>query len=506
MERIVHNLQQGTDEWNQFRLDHHGASEAAAMLGISKKTKRNELLRIKHTGIAKEFSDWVQKNILDHGHEVEEMARPIAEKIIGEELYPATYSYGRLSASCDGLTMLGDTAFEHKQWAADLAGSVRNGVLPEDHQPQCQQIMHVTGASRVMFMVSDGTDQNCVWMWVYPDSGWVSRIVAGWKQFDSDLANYAPQETTPVAVAAPISDLPALSIQIAGNVLASNLSEWRSVVTQRIEAINTDLQTDQDFADADSMTKFLADGEKNIGLVKKAAQAQAEPIDTLFRALDDISETMRQKRLELEKLVKARKDSIRNEILDEGQKSLAEHIAALNNRLARVMMPAVAADFAGAMKGKKTVESLRNAVSTTLANAKIAADEIAAKIETNLGVLDQHNDHAFLFSDLPTLVLKATDDLMNTIKIRISEHDAEQARRREAAEKIVAEQKPIEAVQPAHPAPEQAKQTVQPTMTPADAPDLAKDIIGMIASMDEAELKLVAHYCERVISQRKEAA
>ena len=33
------------------------------------------------------------------------MARPIAEEIIGEELFLATYSFGRLSASCDGLTM-----------------------------------------------------------------------------------------------------------------------------------------------------------------------------------------------------------------------------------------------------------------------------------------------------------------------------------------------------------------------------------------------------------------
>jgi predicted phage-related endonuclease len=82
------------DEWAQFRLTKFGASEAAAMLGISTKAKRTELLHMKHTGTPKEFSDWVQKNILDYGHEVEALARPIIEELIGEDLYPVTCSTG----------------------------------------------------------------------------------------------------------------------------------------------------------------------------------------------------------------------------------------------------------------------------------------------------------------------------------------------------------------------------------------------------------------------------
>ena len=150
----IHELVQGSPEWQAFRLTHHGASEAAAMLGLSKKTTRSELLRIKHTGTPKEFSDWVQVNILDYGHQVEALARPLVEEIIGDDLYPVTCSNedegGNLSASCDGLTMLYDTAFEHKQWNEALAASVRAGILPEEHMPQCQQIMLVTGAARLI--------------------------------------------------------------------------------------------------------------------------------------------------------------------------------------------------------------------------------------------------------------------------------------------------------------------------------------------------------------------
>ncbi len=75
-ERITHDLVQGSDAWIEFRMSHHGASEAAAMLGISPKVKRNELLHMKHTAMPKEFSDWVQEHILDHGHAVESLARP----------------------------------------------------------------------------------------------------------------------------------------------------------------------------------------------------------------------------------------------------------------------------------------------------------------------------------------------------------------------------------------------------------------------------------------------
>ena len=67
----THNLVQGSKEWDEFRTKHFGASEAAAMLGLSRQLSRNDLLLYKKTGKSKEYSDWVQENILDYGHEVE---------------------------------------------------------------------------------------------------------------------------------------------------------------------------------------------------------------------------------------------------------------------------------------------------------------------------------------------------------------------------------------------------------------------------------------------------
>jgi len=240
--RKLENLVQGSEEWLQFRLTHFGASEAASMLGLSSKVKRTELLRMKHTGTAKEFSDWVQTNILDYGHEVEALARPIVEEMIGEDLYPVTYSFGKLSASLDGLTMSDETAFEHKQWNAALAASVKAKILPDEFQPQCQQITMVTPAKKVIFTVSDGTRENMESMEVYPDPAWHERIRAGWEQFDRDLAEYVPRDLPEKPQAEAIMALPALAVQIRGEVVTSNLPAFKAAAERFISGIKTDLR------------------------------------------------------------------------------------------------------------------------------------------------------------------------------------------------------------------------------------------------------------------------
>ncbi|MFK5283684.1 hypothetical protein ACI3PL_29325, partial [Lacticaseibacillus paracasei] len=70
------------------------------------------------------------------------MARANLEAHLNDELYPVTCSIGKLSASCDGLTIDGTIAFEHKQISKYLVNFINeNGILPASHMPQCQQIL-----------------------------------------------------------------------------------------------------------------------------------------------------------------------------------------------------------------------------------------------------------------------------------------------------------------------------------------------------------------------------
>lgn len=439
---ITHDLIQGSPQWHAFRLEHFGASEASAMLGISPKVKRSELLRMKHTGNAKVFSDWVQENILDYGHEVEAMCRPLIAERICEDLCPLTFSNGKLSASCDGVTMGEDLAWEHKQWNAELAASVAAGVLPDAFMPQPQQIMLVNPTvKKVIFTVSDGTLQNEVSMDVYPDAAWQKRIQAGWEQFEKDLAEYVPPEIVAQPVGKTPETLPALRIEVTGMVTASNLAEFKATALSAIKSVNRDLKTDQDFADAEKAVKWCSDIEERLAAAKQHALSQTASIDELFRAIDDIAAEARRTRLDVGNLVKARKEAVREEILIEGKKALAAHLESLNSRLGKAYMPPYAVDFAGAMKNKRTVDSLRDAVNTTLANAKIETNAIADRIQVNLNTLRElAGDHKALFPDTATIVLKANDDLTTLVKSRIADHkaaieaEAEKARARIAKE------------------------------------------------------------------------
>ncbi|CDY79425.1 Phage tail length tape-measure protein [Caballeronia glathei] len=464
-DRTIHNLVQGTDEWANFRLHHFGASEAAAMLGLSSKVKRTELLHMKHTGTAKEFSDWVQKNILDYGHEVEALARPIIEDLIGEDLYPVTCSDGDLSASCDGLTMSEELAFEHKQHNAALAESVRNKILPEEHQPQCQQVMMVTGAKKVIFTVSDGTRENMEYMEVFPDPAWHERIRAGWAQFKKDLAAYVPEAVEVKPIGRTPETLPALRVEVTGKVTASNLIEFRDHALAVFAGINRELVTDQHFADAEKTVKWCGEVESRLEAAKEHALSQTQSIDELFKTIDAISSEARAVRLELDKLVSRRKVEIKEGIILKAKAMYEQHIAGLKEETGGPWIVLTAPDFAGAAKGKRTVASIQDAANTVLANAKIEADASAKRIRTSLACIkDESVGYEFLFADKLALVGKPIEDLQLVIRTRISDHKAAEEKRIEAERERIRkeEQEKAEAKIPApvttSPAPISAKQ------------------------------------------------
>ena len=435
--KTTHNLLQGSDDWCQFRLQHDGASEAAAMLGLSLTTTRTELLRMKHTGLAREFGDWLQKNVLDKGHEVERMARPHIESIVGAELYAVTLSDGLLSASCDGLTIDDETAMEHKQWSERLAAIVRAGEVPEEHMPQCQQVLMVSGASRLIFVVSDGTPERMVYVWVYPDAAWFQRLRDGWDQFHRDLAVYVlPEAAEPAAIGKAPETLPALRIEVTGQVTASNLAEFKETALAAIRSVNRELKSDQDFADAEKAVKWCSDVEQRLAAAKDHALSQTSSIDALFKAIDDISAEARRVRLDLDKLVGRRKLEVKEEAVTAARRAFEAHIADLNGEIAPMRLQPVPADFAGAIKGKRSIESMQDALDSTMANAKIAADNAARLIRANAATFRElAAGFEFLFSDLGQIIHKPDDDFRLVLAARISAHKvAELERERKRAE------------------------------------------------------------------------
>ncbi len=429
-ELIEHDLIQGSDEWLAFRMNHDGSSEAAAMLGLSNLGTRTELLRMKSSGMTKEFSDWVQANILDYGHEVEALARPIVAQKLGIRLFPLTCSLGRLSASCDGLTMDGTIGWEHKQWNAALAAAVTRNELPDTHMPQVQQELLVTGAQKWIFTVSDGTPENMVSMEVLPDTEWFERILAGWEQFNKDRENYQHVEHAEKPKADAIMDLPALAVTATGMVTYSNLPEFKAAAQAYIANINTDLQTDQQFSDAEATVKFCKATEEKLEVTKSAILAQTASIDEVIRTVDHIQAQLRDKRLMLDKLVTKEKELRKTEIVSKAGLAFSAHVEALESETRPIQLNVQRPDFGGAIKGKKTLASMHDAVDTALANGKIAADAIAKDIRAKLAWCKENAaGKSMLFPDLAQIITKPLDDFTLTITSRIEKHKADEARK-----------------------------------------------------------------------------
>ncbi len=437
--REIVNVRQGSAEWHQHRAAHFNASDAPAMLGISSYKSRTDLLHEKSTGFSPDVSAQTQV-LFDNGHRYEAIARPWAEEIIGSELYPVVLKDEieglRLSVSVDGLTMLGDTVFEHKTLNQGLAESLDRGEIPAEYRPQIEQALLVSGAEKCLFMASDGNKETMRHAWYESSPKLRETLLAGWKQFEADLANYQHVEAVVIPEGRAPETLPALRIEVTGMVTASNLAEFKQTAMAVIGSVNTNLQTDQDFANAEKAVKWCGEVETRLDAAKEHALSQTASIDDLFRTLDAIKAEARAKRLDLEKLVTNRKQSIRSEIQQGAVNGLREHYIQINATLGRVAL-GVPADFganvAAAMKGKKSVASLRDAADTTLAHAKIKASQDADRVRVNLQTLDANADHAHLFPDFTTLVVtKAPDDFKALTIARIAEHKAKEEQRLEA--------------------------------------------------------------------------
>lgn len=487
----IHNVAQGSAEWLALRAQYRTASEAPAMMGASKYQTRTELLAAKKTGITPDVTP-SQQFIFDKGHATEAMARPLAEALIGEELYPIVATEGNLLASMDGATMLGETLFEHKLWNESVVAQVKAGDLAPHYYWQLEQQLLVSGAERVIFVCSDGTPENFVHMEYRPVAGRAAQLIEGWKQFEADLANFEMADAPSIVVGKAPDELPALRIELTGMVTASNLKVFEDSALAVIDSVKTTLSTDQDFADAKKAVKWCGDVEEAVSVAKKQALSQTQSIDELFSSLDRISAHARETRLKVDKLVKAQELLVKTTIKQKAELALADHIAAINKTLGKVTLPHVVSDFAGAMKNKRTIASLQDAVDTELARAKIDASQAADSIRLNLTSLAELAvDHAFLFSDVQQLATKANDDLVTLIKFRISEH--QKAEKEKADAKRIAEEQEAQRLAAIKPEPVVEKEaTPEPVRT---APVQAATPVGQTSK------PVASHTVEQVALQ-----
>jgi predicted phage-related endonuclease len=444
---IQHTLVQGSQEWHDFR-DEPGklnASEAPAMMGVNPNMSRNELLRLKKTGIKPAISP-AQQAVFDRGHRVEALARPIAEEIIGEDLYPIIGSREveglDLSASFDGLTLLHDINFEHKQWnKTDGPEYLAGAPLKPKHYWQVEQQMLISGADTTLFVMSDGTIDNFAEVWYESVPERREQLIMGWQVFLQDLNEYEVKVEEPDPVVPVIPSLPALMVRVTGSVNDTNIAIYKDATMAFIESINTELATDQDFVDAEETTKFCKSAEQELDLVKSQALQQTADIAKIFDTIDEIKESLRRKRLTLEGMIKSEKQTRKNKIINEAIEVFRNSKTATESQL-DIRIPDIAVDFYGVVKGKKKLSSIQSAVDDELARAKSELSIVSTRILTNKQiVMERAKDKLELFPDLMGVITKDTDDLELLVSSRLSAYEE-----RVKAEAVEGGKKPVDAV------------------------------------------------------------
>lgn len=464
-----HNLIQGSAEWHAFRRQHYTASDAPAMLGVSPYKTRAELLREKATGIAPEVTP-AQQRVFEHGHALEAAARPVAEAIVGEELYPVVGSAGKLAASFDGLTMLGDTAFEHKTLNQSLRyewDEARGDHLPEHYRAQMEQQLLVSGAERALFMASeraaDGTliSKHC---WYASDPAMRERITAGWTQFEKDLQNWQPEAPPAPVQAAPVQSLPAVVVQVQGSLtVGGNLPAFGDALRAFIERIPTQPATDQEFADAEAACETLKKAEDALEQAESSALAQIGDVEAMRRAVADLRSLARSTRLATEKLVKAEKEARKTARVMQAKQQFGQRVHELQGQVRGIGLRVSEPDWAGAIKGLSSLASIDEKLTAALLAGQAEAEAAARRVAENLKQLDAVPEYALLFADRAELVHKDAETLALIIGQRIEAHRRQEAERQQA--EAAQRQQAATAVQAAPPV--AAASLAQPVPQPA---------------------------------------
>lgn len=433
---ITHQLEQGSQAWHEHRAKYFNASDVPAMLGISKYKTRSELLDEYKTGMTKEVDAATQKRFYE-GHRYEALARPIAENIIGEELYPVTGTLGKLGASFDGLTINEQMAFEHKSLNNDIRNCKTASDLHIQYQAQMEQQCLVAGCDKVLFMATSWDLETEILLekkeFFYQSNPKLrQRIIDGWAQFEKDLENHTPISQAEAPKAQPTLALPALFIHATGGVTTSNMAEYGEALKKRLEEVRSiALVNDQDFSNAKEAAKHLREGIKQAKQAKEAMLAQTVTVGEASRMIDNWCEDMRITALQLEKDVEKEDLAKKQAMIKEAQDNFSIFINSFGDEIPfkhYINQP----NFAEAIKGKSKYASMQDAINTLMANSTIEANKSIADLRSKFTwYKTEAKDYEFLFADINSLLNKAADDFELAVKARIDQHNKAMAAKQE---------------------------------------------------------------------------
>jgi len=230
------------------------------------------------------------------------------------------------------------------------------------------------------------------------------------------------------------TDVTTLTIVARGEIVSSNFAEFAERVRARLTEINRDLKTDDDFVQADTDAKGIESAENALKTAKEKALADAQQLHDLFTQIDGLSGELSAARLDLTKQIAKRKAEVKEEIITSAREKL--------ECAPRLREPIYGVTLANAIKGKRTLDTMRKALdmAVTIANGQIKkCREILDQFE------GEHGKDMIL--DREDLEVKRPDQVEGELRRRLDVKRADDQRKQAEAEAQKAREAAAEAQQ-----------------------------------------------------------
>jgi len=247
-----------------------------------------------------------------------------------------------------------------------------------------------------------------------------------------------------------------LVLRITGSVEQSNLAEFEQQAMTVIAGINLVLETDEQFAEAESSIKSCKLMEDRIATARGTALVSTKAIAELIQTTERLEAKFRETRLLLNNKVRTEKDRRVSEIMNGARNRLAGLV--INSPVKHGFAVDNIAINAAA-KGKRSLAKMQAAVDAVVESEELRLANMEADFSANLELIDASEaEWPGLFPDRLNLALSAKDTVSALIQGRIADHRfkvAEKARKdKEESDRLAAEKLRKEQDRTASPGPE----------------------------------------------------
>jgi putative phage-type endonuclease len=182
---LIDDLEQGTQQWRNWRKGVVGASDAPTIMGENPWASRSRLLEEK-LGLHKEFEGNAATR---EGHQLEGPARKVLENHFKQKLNPKVVQDAKepfLAASLDAIDDSQKNIYEIKCGAKTYEQTLRSNAVPKYYRAQLQHVMMITELEKIIFAAYRPGKETII-LKVMRDERYIKQLRSAEIEFVSEL-------------------------------------------------------------------------------------------------------------------------------------------------------------------------------------------------------------------------------------------------------------------------------------------------------------------------------